>query len=99
MGFHEVLSLTTRSRVSLIFYCYASNVLLCVTLWSIKAETCWPMKALTECTHDVQHTLIREGSEEIRQAEGIKIELKKGFVFLPPHEPGLLLITKLSGPC
>lgn len=44
-----------------------------------------------------------EGSGEIRQAEGIKIVLKTGFVFAPsppnlPHEPGLLLITELSGP-
>lgn len=43
-------------------------------------------------------TVKREGSEEIRQAEGIKIELKTGFVLTPPHVPGLLLITKLSGP-
>lgn len=28
-------------------------------------------------------TVKREGSEEIRQAEGIKIELKTGFVFGP----------------
>lgn len=41
-----------------------------------------------------------EGSGEISQVEGIKIALKTGFVFAPPpREPGLLLITQLSGPC
>lgn len=34
------------------------------------------------------NTVKREGSEEIRQAEGIKIELKTSFVFGPLMSQG-----------